>query len=332
MKRLAWRTPLVAGLALALCPLTAQPAQGAGGSGPFAQVQTVPRVAGMRFSYRGRRLRADRLGRIHLPGATRFLQRDLKVLDTPVSRGVQARLDRWYAKRGVVAIAFYHRVEPTYVDLQGHRVDPSLVQAVTVKGLQAGRYTFTGPRPRWLQVSRVVSRAGGRLRSKSLQYSVQAAYVRDSNVVVVGKQRFRPSETRRFPVQLLLYSAKFKTRDAFFGFPIGSAVRLQYPNGRVERHELGDNGELQLPSLPRSDYKVKVDAPGFSFARPVSLSRDQRVELEVLSYLDIGLALFVVTAFLIGLPLIRRPLLRPSLRVLRARAPRAGRGLSKERR
>jgi hypothetical protein len=292
-------------------------AQAAVGSGrTVAQVQTVPPVAGMRFSFRGSPVRADRLGRVRVNAPASLLQRDLKVVETPVSRGVRARLDRWYPEQGIVAIAFYHRIRPGYVDLQGNRVDPRLADSVTVQGIHGGKYTFTKDEPRWIQVSRVIQKAGGRLRSKSLEYSVQKVILRGSNVVNAGQQRFLPSKTSRFPVQLLLYSVRFKTKDAFFGFPIGSAVRLEYQNGRVERHELGKNGELLLPSLPRSDYEVKVDAPGFSFTRPVSLSRNQVVELEVLSYLDIGLTALVVVAFLVGLPLIRRPLLRLSLRRL----------------
>jgi hypothetical protein len=304
---------MLAVLTLAAGPPAAEAAPGSG-RGPVVEVQTVPAVAGMRFSYKGSVLRADRLGRVRVSAPAQFLQRDLKVVTTRVSRGVRARLDRWYPGQRIVALAFYHRVRPAYVDLQGKGVDPKLVASVTVKGVHGGEYTFTSDQPRWLQVSRVVPKAGGRLRSKSLEYSVQKAVVRGSNVVNAGQQRFRPSKTSRFPIQLLLYSARFKTRDAFFGFPIGSAVRLEYPNGRVERHELAENGEVLLPSLPRSDYEVKVDAPGFSFSRPVSLSRDQEVELEVLSYLDIGLTVVVVVAFLVGLPLIRRPFLRWGLR------------------
>jgi hypothetical protein len=270
------------------------------------EVQTVPPVAGQRFIHRGRTVRADSGGRVRI-NVTSELRRELKVLDTPVSAGVQARLDRFYPGRNIVAIAFYHRVSPNFVDLQGNKVDPAEVDSTVVKGIHGKEYTFRGGESRWLQVSRVVARRNNRLRPKSLRYTVEKVRIKGANVVNAGQQRFRPSETPRFPVQVLLYAARFKTRDAFFGFPLGSAVRLTFPDGRVERHELGANGELVLRSLPRSDYEVTVDAPGFSFSRPVSLSRNQDVELEILSYLDIGLSMFVFAAFMIGLPLIRRP-------------------------
>jgi hypothetical protein len=285
-----------------------------GNASAAIEIQTVPAVEGLRFAVRGTTYRTDPAGRVLLPTTAASLQRQARVLDTPVSRGVRAGLDRWYARRGIAAVAFFHRVRPRYINLRGNPVDASLVDTVIVKASHGGRYKFRQGEPAWVQVSRVVPKAGGRLRSQSVRYSVQSALVRGSNVVNAGQQRFRPSKTPVFPVQLLLYSVRFKTRDAFFGFPIGSAVQLQYPNGRVERHELDEQGRILVPSLPRSDYKVKVDAPGLSFERPVRLSRNQEVELEVMSWLDIALALFVLSAFALGLPLIRRPALRAAVR------------------
>jgi hypothetical protein len=288
-----------------------------GAAAPVADavvVQTVPPVAGMRFSYGGRTLQADRLGRVTVNLPSSRLESSLNVLPTPVSRGVRADVDRWYPKRNILALAFFHRIQLRYIDLQGNPVKPGNVESAVVRGAHGGEITFKGGEARWVQVSRVVPKLGGRLQSKSLQYSVQRVVVKGSDVVNAGQQQFRPSKTPEVPVQLLLYSARFQTKDAFFGFPLGSAVRLKFPNGRVERHELDENGRLLLPSLPRSDYEVTVDGPGFSFSRPVRLSRNQEVELEVVSYLDIGLALFVMLAFAIGLPLIRRPDLRLSIR------------------
>lgn len=316
MRRLVQRLLLAALLATAFSALSiaAVGAVSPGEAAAAVEIQTVPAVEGVRFSYRGRTVRADAAGRVRLNVSRANLQRQVKITSTPVSRGVRAGLDRWYPKRGVATIAFFHRVRPRFINLQGNPVEARLVDVVRVKGSHGKQHRFREGRPQWLQVSRVVPRAGGRLRSQSLRYSVQRVSVRGSNVVNAGQQRFRPAKTPEFPIQLLLYSARFQTRDAFFGFPIGSAVRLEYPNGRIERHELGENGELLVPSLPRSDYLVTVDGPGFSFSRPVRLSRDQEVELEVLSYLDVGLALFVMAAFALGLPLLRRPALRSAIR------------------
>ena len=44
---------------------------------------------------------------------------------------------------------------------------------------------------------------------------------------------------------------------------------------------------MTLRALPRGDYRVAVDAWGLSGEQPLSITRDQVVELRVLSYLDI---------------------------------------------
>jgi hypothetical protein len=118
-------------------------------------------------------------------------------------------------------------------------------------------------------------------------------------------------------VQLLFYSLKVVTKDALLGFPIGSAVDLKYPSGRTVRHPLKD-GQVVMPSLPRGTYNLKVAASGISFTRPVSVSRNQEVELKVISYLDMVLAFGAMISIAVGLLLARRPDMRRKL--LRRRA------------
>ena len=62
-------------------------------------------------------------------------------------------------------------------------------------------------------------------------------------------------------LRLLLFSARFEVRDALLGFPIGSAVRLEYPNGESSARPSGRR-RADLESLPRGDYRVSVDALG----------------------------------------------------------------------
>jgi hypothetical protein len=170
----------------------------------------------------------------------------------------------------------------------------------------------------WLQGSRVVPFAG-ELVSKDIEYQVERAYVDGANVVNRAQQRFTPSQTTTLPVRLLFYALKITTRDALFGFPVGEAVELKYPSGRVVTHDLKD-GKLTLPSLPRGTYDVKVVASGISFTRPVSVSRNQQVELKVISWLDMILAAGALAALALGLVMARRPhILRAVRRRLRPR-------------
>jgi hypothetical protein len=156
--------------------------------------------------------------------------------------------------------------------------------------------------------TRVVPRTE-RYVAKSVYWSVDRVEVEGANVVIRAQQRFFPARTRRLRLQLLFYSARFSAHDALLGIPIGSAVELRYPNGKVRTFPFRDGAQILLPALPRGSYKVKVRGPGLSFDRPIALSRNQVVKLEVLSWLDIGLVLLFGLAAAIGLVLVGRPYL-----------------------
>jgi hypothetical protein len=297
-------------LAASACACLALMASTGQASAAVSTVKVFPRTAGIKLAYRGHVYRTGADGLASLPAGPEVLQRRLRVQQTRLGPRTRATFGRVYVRQGqvIVTLSFYYLVKAGFINLQGAPVDSGLVDSTIVKGIQGKHYTFRGDKPRWLQGSRVVTKnTGSGFRLKQIDYGVLRSEIENSNVVNSGQQRFLPSKTDNIRVRLLLYSARFQTRDALFGFPMGSAIELHYPSGRVARHKLDDKGRVALNSLPRGAYEVKVNAAGFSFTRPVSLSRNQEVKLEVLSYLDIALALFVLAAFLIGLPLIQRP-------------------------
>jgi hypothetical protein len=141
-----------------------------------------------------------------------------------------------------------------------------------------------------------------------------------------AQQRFLPSRQRVVPLRLLFYDTTVRARDALFGFPIGHALELRYPNGHVERPRLGGGGKVRLRALPRGDYEVKVSGAGISFTRPLSVSRNQEVELKVLSWLDLGLAALALASVALGLLVVRRPHLLRRVPLLRRRATAGSHG------
>jgi phospholipase C len=269
-------------------------------------IQTVPKVPGMRFSLEGRVFEAGRDGRAHPPPALGSSRAALRAHDTKIAPGIRASFDRWYRGRRIAAIKLYYRVRPTFVDLSGRRVDPRVVTSVVVRGSQGRRYVFEGDRPQWLQGNRVVPESHG-TRSAALYYSAEKALVAGSSVVHRGQQRFFPAKSSAMELRLLLFAARVTVRDALLGFPIGSAVRLEYPNGRMRRHALGPGAGLTLRSLPRGDYRVSVDALGISSSQPIALSRDQQVDLKVISWLDVAVVLLALASVALALLFLRRP-------------------------
>ena len=85
--------------------------------------------------------------------------------------------------------------------------------------------------------------------------------------------------------------------------PCGSSFRT----GASSSYAVGSGGEVTVNSLPRGDYRVSADALGISSSRPVALSGDQRVELRVISWLDIAVVLLVLGSVALGLLYVRRP-------------------------
>jgi hypothetical protein len=271
-------------------------------------IQTVPKAPGMRFEVNGVELAADRAGRVRPSLASATRGSSLRAIATTIAPGVRARFDRWYRGRSIAAVNLYYRVKPSFVDLDGERLDPRSVASLTLLASNGGRDVLVGGGTRWLQGNFVVPESQGR-ESTALSYAVEKVVVAGSTVVHRGQQRFFPSEDRRPRLRLSLFSARFEVRDALLGFPVGSAIRLEYPNGRVQHEALGPGSQLTVRSLPRGDYRVSVDALGISSSRPVALSSDQQVDLQVITWLDIVIVLLGIASLGLLLLFIRRPAL-----------------------
>jgi phospholipase C len=269
-------------------------------------IQTVPEVPGMRFAANGIRFEADGSGRAYPPAALVGSRVRLRGLETEIAPGVRARFDRWYRDGRIAALNVDYRVGVGFTDLEGNRLDPRVVKSVTLMGSNGRRQVFAGGTPQWLQGNRVVPESGGR-RSTAVSYAAEEVLVGGSTVVHRGQQRFFPAEDRRVRLRLLLFSVRFVVRDALLGFPIGSAVRLEYPSGRIQSHPLDRGADLTVRSLPRGDYRVSVEALGISSTRPVALSGDQRVDLRVISWLDVVVVLLGLASVALGLLYLRRP-------------------------
>jgi hypothetical protein len=306
------RRRLSVGLALAAAALAILPATGQARRAPY-EFSTVPKLSHVKLTILGKVYYTDSKGRfqIKLPTVgTKEIPEAVIPSTKRLGPGHVAKFDRWYGPE-VMTFDDFYRMKFSFRDLSDKVVDPDLVTEMTLKSRTGVRTPVKQGESVWLQGSRVVPFTG-ELVSKDIDYQVERALVDGTNVVNRAQQRFAPSKTQDLNVQLLFYSLKVVTKDALLGFPIGSAVDLKYPSGRTVRHPLED-GQVVLPSLPRGTYDLKVAASGISFTRPVSVSRNQEVELKVISYLDIILAFGAMISIAVGLLLARRPDLRRKL-------------------
>jgi hypothetical protein len=81
---------------------------------------------------------------------------------------------------------------------------------------------------------------------------------------------------------------------------MGTHLQLVYPDG-TERREKLSAGQVRLENLARGSYQARVDGAAISFLRPVALSRNQYVDLRVVSYLDLAVLAGLAVAAAAGL-------------------------------
>lgn len=286
------------------------------------EIETVPPLEGIEFKFDNR---------THVSGEDGFVRIELDELGTyplevnvpeeDYAPGTHLEFERWrraYFEPDREAIVngdtklqigfgLYHPISFTFSDLLGRPVDESRITSITLKSSTGELLTLESSGPHWLQANRIARRVTG-LDVTPIQYGVESVIIDGASVVNQYQQRFFVEPNDIWSVELLLYSARFQSADALFGFSVGDGVDLRYPDGRVESLKFDADNTVFIDSLARGDYTVQVTGVGgMAPETPVALSKDQDVTLKVLTNLDMGLAITVGTVAALGLLLYGRP-------------------------
>jgi hypothetical protein len=184
------------------------------------------------------------------------------------------------------------------------------VTRVTIDSSLGESFTFAPSHPpRILPADRIVRNQAG-LAPLIIRYSVREVVIDGSNVVYGGKQSFFVRASSVWTVVVLLFPLRIEVRDALFGFGIGRAVRLRFPDGSSRIVKLGTGHAVTMTELPRATYQLAARGAGFGLTSPTTLSKPQVAKLLLLSWVDIlAVAVFVVL-FAVGLPVLGRRIIR----------------------
>jgi hypothetical protein len=286
-------------------------------------IDTVPPTPGIPFALDGLAFESDGMGRARIDVAVRgtYLLEVLLEPDAEISAGTRARFARWSDEvfqaprvvevRGDMTLqagfALSHAIAIEFVDLSGAPVPKERITSIELSVSNGAIHSFADGALRWLPASRVQRRRTG-LEVTPLQYSVTHVGVDGANVVNRCQQRYYIEPDDVWQVELLLYGARIRAIDALFGTPVGSGVQLTYPDGRSEFHAFDVDGSVSVGSLARGVYRAQVvGVRGMAPLTPIALSREQEVELKVLTALDIGLSLGLGAALALGLLFHGRP-------------------------
>ncbi|HEX6033695.1 MAG TPA: hypothetical protein VFY83_04640 [Anaerolineales bacterium] len=298
-------------------------------------IYTVPPVPGLAFKLNNQKFVTDETGvaNIEVNTSGLFTLEVLPIDEAALPANIRMEFARWNdnvftqkrqvyfprTRRLEVGFTVSYQVNQEFFDLKGEPVDPSRIDSMTVRGV-GNTFTFDKAGPIWLPANRLTRRIGERLESEEILYYFREITIDGANVVNKSEQRFRIRPDDVWPVEVLLYTARFSARDAMFRFPIGTGIALTHPDGHTEEFLFTDpkNAEVTVTGLARGSYSARIiGAGGSAPPTPVHLSRDQNVELLMLSYLDIVLILGIplliaLTFFFIGRPYWLRIIRHPS--------------------
>jgi hypothetical protein len=135
----------------------------------------------------------------------------------------------------------------------------------------------------------------GALVAHTVNYTLQSVMVDGSNVVNVGQQRVNPTRQQSAKFMLQLRQLTITTHDRFFGMHVGRAVVVTYPDGRRVSFRFNQAHQVVLPNLARGHYQIHIDGDGFLTSQAVVLSRNQIVNMPILTWPD-TITLIVVLA------------------------------------
>jgi hypothetical protein len=207
----------------------------------------------------------------------------------------------------IVGLNVFYKVNQTFVDLSGKPVDPSRITGITIKSAQGDIFNYQQGQTEWVPSSRIARRSTG-LEQTKLLYSVMGVTVDGSNVVIAAQQRFFTAPSEIWKIALTLYAIQLNGRDLLFGSPVGKAVSLVFPNGRKESYPLNQAGSVGIPFLARGIYQVQLTGTkGLDNISPVALSKNQVVNENVITYLDLEVTGAAGLFVALGLLLFGRP-------------------------
>ncbi len=285
------------------------------------KVATVPAVAGITFQLDGQKFISgqDGMASININKAGEY-RLDV-LIDQYNNPSQQVKFGRWTEEsyqpfRNIVVpnnsviqvgLNLYHKVSLKFIDLEGFPVDPSRITEISIRSIQGDVFTIKPGDTPWLPASRTARRQNG-LEETNLLYSVNSVTIDGSNVVNSAQQRFYAKPDDTWSISLLLFAMHITTRDALFASPTGKSIEVVFPNGQSIYYPLDQSGKMDIHALARGIYHVNlIGSNGMGTSTPVALSRNQVVNLNVVTRMDMAVVGILAIGVALGLIFYGRP-------------------------
>jgi hypothetical protein len=331
--RLAWRWAAVAVIAGTLSLTVAAPARAQATSAAAARivtlhVYTVPAEPGVTLLFDGQPVTTDAAGVAVIYTPYRLTGHTLKLVRpewTSDHGRIQTKFTVWRSplpeqkhsptltnlvlrRNHAIQLGFRvsYQVNFSFVTTNNTSVPSSRISGVELRADGGSVSSVNGGRTIRLLGVQPVQEAGT-LVAHSVNYTLQNVVVDGSNVVSAGQQHLSPTRQQSAKFVLQLRQLTITAHDRFFGMHTGRTVVVTYPDGRHLSYRFDRAHQVVLTGLARGHYQVHVDGGGFLTSQAVVLSRNQIVNMPVLTWLDI-ITVIVVLAIVAVAALMRQRL------------------------
>jgi hypothetical protein len=285
------------------------------------RVTTVPRTPGVQFDLAGTSLTTGRNGiAVAAVPDLNYVKDDLTLASSSagpyqVSSLRVSKISSVVARqrRLVAAIDVRRGVSLRFVDSHGRVVPAARVGEVDLTAGSGIISTLIGSEvgAPALLLTRVADRVASDWGVRTITYSLASVRINGENAVFTGRQRFTPLDGPTWTIHLSVFSVTLTVRDALSGSPIGTRTVIIRPDGSKMAQSVSAGTPAVLTGMVRGLYTVKIDAAVLGGTTSILVSRNDTVQLRVITLLDavligVGGALVLPAVVLAGVALARR--------------------------
>jgi hypothetical protein len=273
-------------------------------------IRTVPAVAGAVFSLDGATIATDARGRAKAPvDDLNDVSDRIRLASQEAAGGLQVsnmRVSKLpplvvHQRRVLVAFDVRRPIVFRFIDLAGHSVPSARISDLTMSsGSTTVRYL--GPElgvPMPL-LTRQASKIGSAWQTRPITYTLRSVRIEGGEAVFNGRQTFVPSSSGEWRITLAVFTLVVTAHDAFFGNQLASRLEFTRPDGSRLPLHLSSNSGRRTPSLVRGLYSVQIDSAVLAGRASVLVSRNEAIDLRVVTLWDAVVFLLVVLLIVVG--------------------------------
>ncbi|HKC27851.1 MAG TPA: hypothetical protein VKB75_07545 [Jatrophihabitans sp.] len=275
-----------------------------------AIISTVPAVAGVVFAIDGASVVTNQRGEATAPVADlNDVVARLRLTSADAAGGLQVsnmrveKLPPEIVRQRHISVALDVRrpVMLRFVDLRQRTVPTSRITDLTLS-TNAGDVRVPGSRlsaPLPMLVNQA-TRVGSGWQPAPVTYTLRSVLLDGGEAVFNGRQRFQADSGTTWTISLAVFTLTVTAHDAVFGSQLASRMVITRPDGTKLPIELSSARPRITSTLVRGLYSLHVDSAVLAGRASVLVSRDERIDLRVVTLWDALAFLAVVIAIVIG--------------------------------